>query len=108
RTFSNITFTWNTAGVPYGNYTLTASITAVSGEIDTTDNTRTCWIVVTIPGDADGSGRVVADDFFLLVDAFGARPGDPNWNPNCDFDNSGRVVADDFFILVDNFGDRAW
>ncbi|UCE16452.1 MAG: hypothetical protein JSV12_02225 [Candidatus Bathyarchaeota archaeon] len=60
-----------------------------------------------LPGDADGSGRVVADDFFLLVDAFGSRPEDSNWNPNCDFDNSDRVSSNDFFILVDNFGEEA-
>ncbi|UCE15827.1 MAG: hypothetical protein JSV12_08200, partial [Candidatus Bathyarchaeota archaeon] len=104
---TTVTFTWNTIGVPYGNYTITATATPVPNETYTLDNTLTRWVVVTILGDADGSGRVVADDFFLLVDAFGARPGDPNWNPNCDFDGSGRVVADDFFILVDNFG-KSW
>jgi len=49
---TTITLTWNTTGVPYGNYTITANATAVPGETDTTDNTRTCWVVVAIPGDA--------------------------------------------------------
>ncbi|UCE15751.1 MAG: hypothetical protein JSV12_07770 [Candidatus Bathyarchaeota archaeon] len=106
---TTIALTWNTTGVPYGNCTISANATILEGETDIVDNTLIDgWIVVTIAGDADGSGWVVADDFFLLVDAFGSRPGDSNWNPNCDFDDSGRVVADDFFILVDNFGERAW
>jgi len=36
---TNITFTWNTTGVPYGYYTITANATSVPGESETADNT---------------------------------------------------------------------
>jgi len=35
---SIVTFTWNTTGVPYGNYIITATASQVPGETDTTDN----------------------------------------------------------------------
>jgi len=50
RNSTTITFTWNTAGFAKGNYTITAYATPVPNETDTTDNTRTCWVVVAIRG----------------------------------------------------------
>lgn len=37
--FTTITFIWNTTGVPYGNYTISAYATPVLGETDIDDNT---------------------------------------------------------------------
>ncbi|UCE16079.1 MAG: right-handed parallel beta-helix repeat-containing protein [Candidatus Bathyarchaeota archaeon] len=74
RNSTSINLTWNTTGVPYGNYTISANAIILEGETDIVDNTLIDgWVVVTIAGDADGSGRVVADDFFILVDNFGER-----------------------------------
>ena len=39
RNSTTITFTWNTTGVPYGNYTISAIATPVPGETNITDNT---------------------------------------------------------------------
>ncbi|GEM_PF-6173664 len=59
------------------------------------------------PGpDFDGNGEVNFDDFFLFATAFGAKRGDPGFNPKFDLDNSGAVDFDDFFILATSFGKR--
>jgi hypothetical protein len=57
-----------------------------------------------IPGDVDGDKDVDRDDFFAFLDAYGSVPGDPNWDPDCDFDWDGDVDRDDFFIFLDNYG----
>ncbi|UCE16904.1 MAG: hypothetical protein JSV12_04715, partial [Candidatus Bathyarchaeota archaeon] len=89
--------------------TIKANVTLLSdADTNPANDEGYSWVKVKLEGDVDNSGRVVADDFFLLVDAFGSRPGDSNWDPNCDFDGSGRIVADDYFILAENFGERAW
>jgi len=60
-----------------------------------------------LPGDVNGDGVVDSYDLFALADAFGSRPGDPNWNPNCDFDMNGVVDSSDLFILAENYGKSA-
>jgi hypothetical protein len=55
RNFAIIKFSWDTTGVPCGNYTLSAFATPVLGETDTTDNTYANGTVkVTILGDITG------------------------------------------------------
>ncbi|MGQ9486254.1 MAG: hypothetical protein ACUVR7_02375 [Armatimonadota bacterium] len=55
-------------------------------------------------GDADDDNEVTLFDFGRLVSAFGSMPGDPSWNPACDFDGDEEVTLFDFGILVRNFG----
>ncbi|GIV20873.1 MAG: hypothetical protein KatS3mg023_2624 [Armatimonadota bacterium] len=57
-----------------------------------------------INGDVDGDNEVTLFDFGQLVTAFGAMPGDSNWNPNADLDGDEEVSLFDFGILVRNFG----
>ena len=45
KTSRELTFTWDTTGVPLGNYTISAEASEVPDEIDTTDNTFTDGIV---------------------------------------------------------------
>jgi len=110
---TTITFTWNTAGVAKGNYTITAKATPLPGETDTTDNTLiNGWVIVTIMGDVDGDFDCDADDVFTYVSpAYGMKgppkkyPADSKYNPNCDFDSDGDVDADDVFMyLAPNYG----
>jgi len=109
---ATIIFTWNTTGFAKGNYTISVSATPLPDEADTTDNTRICWIVVTIVGDVDGDFDCDADDVFTyMAPAYGTKgppkkhPADPNYNPNCDFDGDGDVDADDVFTyLAPNYG----
>jgi branched-chain amino acid transport system substrate-binding protein len=110
ESFTPISFTWNTTGVPYGNYTtITANATIVPGETNTTDNTYTDgWVVVTIAGDVNGNGVVESKDLiFGLGPAYGSRPGDPNWNPNADLNGNGVVESTDLiFVFAPNNGKR--
>ena len=96
RNSTTITFTWNITGLPRGNYTiLSANVTPVPGETDTTDNTCACWILVTIVGDVDGNRRVDVVDQRLVQLGMFTMPGYPNWNSNADVDGNGRVDVTD-------------
>jgi len=101
---TTITLTWNTTGVPYGNYTITATATQVPGESYTADNTYSDgWVVVTIPGDVEGSGYVDWVDLGMLGIAYETGPGDPYWNPNADINSSGSVTWEDLGTLGLNY-----
>ena len=101
----NITFVLNTASYPYGNYTISAYAWPVPGETNLSNNNCTGGnVILTIPGDVDGNGRVDMGDLISLSTAFGSTPGQPNWNPNCDIDGSGRVDMGDVVIALRNFG----
>jgi hypothetical protein len=111
-TSTTITFTWNTTGFAYGNYTISAYIEPVSGETNTEDNTCTGGIVtVTIPGDVDGdleNGHYDVDlfDAVKLLACYGAKEGDSNFDPNCDIDNNGQVFLFDAVILLGRYGQK--
>jgi hypothetical protein len=98
--FTTITFTWNTTGFAKGNYTIKAYAWPVPSENATSDNTLADgWIIVTIPGDIDGSFSVDGGDLGLLGFAWYTKPGDANWNPNADIDGGGLVDGGDLGIL---------
>jgi 5'-nucleotidase/UDP-sugar diphosphatase len=99
------TITWT--GWTIGSYTLKASVTIVSGETHTSDNTYTTTIKMTIPGDVNGDGRVTWDDLSDLGLAYGSKLGDSYWNPNADIDSSGKVTWDDLSTLGLNYG-KSW
>jgi len=104
---TTITFTWNTTGVPYGNYTISARAIAdtVPGETDTTDNTLgDGWVIVTVAGDVNGDGIADPDDFNIFAGIYGTQESHPQYNPNCDFDNDGDVDPDDFNIFAGHYG----
>ncbi|MCJ7429749.1 right-handed parallel beta-helix repeat-containing protein [Candidatus Bathyarchaeota archaeon] len=112
RNSTTITFTWDTTGFAIGNYNMTVCSTSVLDE--TTDNNSTGgWILVTIPGDVDGdleNGRYDVDlyDAVRLLACYGAKEGDPNFDPNCDIDNTGQVFLFDAVILLSHYGQTAW
>jgi len=95
--YTIITFTWNTTGVPYGNYTISANATTVSGETYTADNTfEDGWVAVSVPGDCNGDGYVNPTDVnTYMAFAYGSQVGDPNYNPNCDINGDGYVNPTD-------------
>ena len=55
-------------------------------------------------GDVNGDGVIDMKDLDLFKVAYYTKPGDPNWNPDCDFNGDGTVNYKDFFILAANFG----
>jgi hypothetical protein len=102
---TNLTFTWNTTGSAYGNYTISAYAWPVPNETDTTDNNCTDGLVLmTGPGDVTGDLKVTMDDVMLIVNAFGSRIGQPRYKANADITNDDRITMDDIMIAVNHFG----
>jgi hypothetical protein len=89
---ATIIFIWNTPGVAYGDYSISAYATPVPGEVDTADNIYVNGIVfVTIPGDLVGDfpgspadGDCDWFDFGDFAAAYGTTSGQPNYNPLAD------------------------
>ena len=59
-----------------------------------------------VPGDVNGDKKVNILDAILLANAFGSKPGSPNWNPRADFNNDNVVNILDAIILANNFGKK--
>jgi len=107
RNSTTVTFTWNTTGFAIGNHTIWAYAWPVSGETYTTDNTCLDSIVtVTIPGDVDGDFDVDLYDAVKLLARYGARIGDPQYDPVYDIDNDGRIFLYDAVILLSHYGQK--
>ena len=113
---TTVSFSWNTTGVTLGIHILTLNATATvlpspsnpeGIDNDPADNTLVddVTVFITIPGDVDGDGTVEKDDLDELNEAYGSEPGDPNWNPYCDFNGDDKVDVLDFFDLGKNYGE---
>jgi len=100
-------FEWNTTGYAEGNYSLTAQVFPVDGEIDVEDNTFAFWVLVTIAGDVDGNGEVNIFDIVMIAGSYGAVAGDPGYTPNCDIDGSSTIDIFDVVLAAGNYG-RSW
>jgi parallel beta-helix repeat protein len=104
---ATITFTWNTTGFAYGNYTISAVADTVPGETDTEDNTLIGgWVFVRIPGDINADGTVDVFDAVILSGAAGSKPGDSNWNPNADINDDLMIDLFDAVILAGHAGEH--
>jgi len=55
-------------------------------------------------GDVNRDGIIDAQDLSLLSAAYGSKPGDPNWNPDCDLNGDGKVDGKDNAIASKNYG----
>jgi len=101
-------FNWNTTGLAYGNYTISACAWPVPGETDTADNNCTCSVSVHVgvPGDVSGTIPGVYDgitnmkDIAYLVSLFNTNPSSPNWQSNADVNNDGICNMKDIAIAV--------
>jgi len=100
-----LSFAWNTTNVPYcHNYTIKAVASTVLGETNTANNEFVySFVKVKIRGDINGDGYVNIKDAVILGVAFGAKLGDPNWNPQADLNQDGYVNIKDVVILGRNF-----
>jgi parallel beta-helix repeat protein len=104
---TTITFTWNTKGFVYGNYTLWAYVLPIMGEIDTADNTFIYGIVkVTIQGDVDGDFHVTILDVVKITSIYASKEGDPRFNPNSDLDGDGRITILDVVTCTSHYGQK--
>jgi len=106
--FSISTFTWNTTGFAYGNYTISVCVEPIPGEVDIADNNLTGgWVLVSIPGDINFDRKVDLKDVFAVGKAFGAALGDSRYNQNLDINGDGKIDLKDYFTACKNFG-KSW
>lgn len=99
-----MTFSWNSGGVGFGNYSLKAVAGTVANETNTTNNNFTDGtICVTIPGDVNGDFKVGLTDLVLLANAYGSTPGVTKWNPNADINDDGIVGLTDLVLLATHY-----
>jgi len=101
-----ITFTWNTTGFVKGNYTIWAYAWPVQGEIDVEDNilAASFMVIVVIPGDGNLNGRIEILDVVLVTSRYGAKKGDPNYDPNFDWNNDEKIDILDVVIVTSRYG----
>jgi hypothetical protein len=85
---TNITliFVWNTTNVPpCHNYTVWAEAEPIPGEGNFDNNVLVYGLVkVKMLGDVNGDGKINIYDVVMVAAIYGAKKGDPNWNPDCD------------------------
>jgi hypothetical protein len=101
-----ITLIWNTAGLqPCSNFTISAEASPLPFEMDLADNTFVDGTVkIKLLGDVNGDGIVDMKDVTAIVNAFGATPGHPRWNPEADLNNDSIIDIKDITITLRNYG----
>ena len=98
-------FAWNTSGLTYGNFTVSAHAQPVAGQNDTSGNDFVLGTVkITVPGDINGDFKVSLVDLVMLAQAYGSKPNGANWNANADIDNNGIVGLSDLVLLAQHYG----
>jgi len=102
---TTLTFTWNTAGFAYGNYTISAYAWPVPNETNTGDNTLVDGVVtVVLAGDLNDDGIVDYRDINRVARMFGKTLSDPQWDPNSDVIEDGIIDYRDINVLCRNYG----
>jgi hypothetical protein len=100
------TLVWNTTSFPKGDYALKVSISTLPDEINTTDNTVSNWVFVTIPGDVDGDLNVTILDVVEITSIYASKQGDPLFNSNADINCDGKITILDIVICTTHYGQK--
>ncbi len=105
--FLSLFFNWNTTGVSIGNCSVTASVAQLSGETDTSDNSLSCMVQVSITGDINGDSRVDMRDVSYVARRFMCGPSDPMWDCNADINEDAKIDMKDVSNIAKEFGKAA-
>ena len=93
------------ATLPFVMFTLSPSDTGVAalgrGTIPW-DDISLCSLLI-CPADFDNDGDVDKKDFAIFASAWKTKPGDPQWNPDCDIIPSGHIDRSDLAWVVDSW-----
>ena len=101
-----ITFIWNTSGFDIGQYTVIVYAWPVLNESETDDNILYDEVYVTIPGDINGNKEVNIIDVILITGIYGAKRGDPTFNPNSDLKEDGVIDIFDVILCTSHYGEK--
>lgn len=101
-----LTFVWNTAQTPHGVYAVYAYTEPAPVELEVADNALAAGIIsITHQGDVNGDHVVDIFDCATIGLAFGAKPGDTNWNKNADIQESALIDIFDIVVVALHFGE---
>ena len=103
-----VNFNWQ-APLVKGSYIINSTVTKVSNEPDTTDNTRVLGknLKVSFVGDVNGDNMVDIFDAIIVSGCFGSVPGGATWNGNADINSDNSIDIFDAILLSTNFGKKA-
>jgi len=90
----------------YGNSTLNLVdvILLDSTSTETPRNLVDGVVYLKIPGDVNDDGIVGVFDLFRVSKAYGSKPGNPNWDPDCDINRDNIIDRFDLEIIGANWG----
>lgn len=100
----NLIFQWNTTGISLGKHKITAIASEVFEEVETSDNTLTCFVRVSIKGDVSADGLVNIIDLSMIARAFNTYPGHPKWNSNVDINEDKVINIIDINLVATEYG----
>jgi len=108
RNATTVTLEWDTTSYTRGKYFISACITTVPDETDTTDNTLVSdeCVCISIAGDVDCDRDVDLYDAVKLLKCYGAKEGSPNYDSNCDIDGDGDIDLYDAVALLTHYGQK--
>jgi hypothetical protein len=95
KTARNGATRWQGPGIGTGAATSLTGLMAVQQGAD-------ALVIYTYNGDANGDGRVNADDYFRIDQGFLAQPANPTYAQG-DFNYDNTVNADDYFLIDQAF-----
>ncbi len=105
----NITTTNNTINHMFGiNGTFTVRLW-VTDSVGRTGFTSHLVQVLNSTGvktyDVNGDGVIDLKDVFRVGKAYGSRPGDPKWDPACDFNHDNIIDLKDYYPVCKHYGE---
>ena len=100
-----LTFTWNTTNLYPAQYNISAVVSIIPEETDTTDNTLSYGTISVLwLGDINHDGKVDMRDIATIARGFGSHKGEPRYDPKCDLNNDGKIDMRDIAPAAKNFG----
>jgi len=107
-----LSFPWDLTGLPASTrlgevrHSMSANVSSVIvGETYIFDNALDDGDVKMIwPANTNGDDQVSIVDVGPLVIAWGAEPGDPNWDSRCDYNRDGKLDTWDVSIIIFEWG----
>jgi len=100
------TYAFNTSSLPKRGYVVAAQVEPVPGETSLEDNSFTCNITVTIPGDVDGDFDVDIFDVVSICTVYSSKKGEARYVSNCDINDDEKIDIYDVVIACANYGQK--